>query len=542
MNNLRIIIAQLDFLVGDILGNTHKIIQTIQKARDELNGDVVVFPELALTGYSPEDLLLRRGMEARIAVALQQIAASSQGIDVILGHPHKTSAGLYNAASLFRDGKIALTYHKRYLPNVQVFDEKRYFVPGDEVKIVNIKGVMVAIMICEDIWQTETVLQSKFAGANAVIALNASPYHYQKAMMRRTLLTEHAQRNAIPIVYVNLIGGQDELVFDGGSFAVNTQGNIVVQAPFFAESVMALDCEIKNHIPEIIAQPIPPVLSDEASMYQALVLGLRDYANKNHFNSVIVGLSGGVDSALTLAIAHDALGAERVHAVLMPSRYTRDMSNEDAVLQCKMLNVAHQTISIEPVFNAFIQLLAEPFQGQAKDTTEENLQARCRGMILMALSNKFGHLVLSTGNKSELAVGYSTLYGDMVGGFCVLKDIWKTVVYRLAHYRNQISPAIPLRVLTRAPSAELANDQLDQDSLPPYETLDQILYYYIEQDEEGADIIARGFDAAVVRKVIKMVNRNEYKRRQAPIGICVTTRAFGRNRRYPITSGYEILT
>ncbi|MGA2654858.1 MAG: NAD+ synthase [Gammaproteobacteria bacterium] len=537
--SIRIIIAQLNFLVGDVMGNAQKMIVNIHKARDELKGDVIVFPELALTGYTPEDLLLRPGMDARIKQALDLLAKESIGIDVIVGHPHHTELGRFNAASLLRGGKIISTYHKRYLPNVEVFDEKRYFIPGHELKIIHIKNIPIALMICEDIWQPQMALQAKMAGAQLMIVPNASPFHIEKVQQRRDIVCEQAQTSGVPIVYVNLIGGQDELVFDGGSFVVNGKGEITLQAPFFKESLIAAEFTIENNHVSPVQTIVPELPSIESRIYDALVLGLRDYIEKNHFKSAVIGMSGGIDSALTAAIAVDAIGADRVFGVLMPSRYTRDISNIDARAQCELLNIQYQEISIEPVFNAFLNLLAEPFKGKPVDTTEENLQARCRGIILMALSNKFGHIVLSTGNKSELAVGYSTLYGDLVGGFCVLKDIWKTFVYRLAHYRNEISNVIPERVFTRAPSAELSEDQLDQDTLPDYAILDQILTFYIEQDEDKDAIIARGFDPKVVARVIQMVNRNEYKRRQAPIGICITTRAFGRDRRYPITSGYE---
>lgn len=538
--SIRIIIAQLDFLVGDVMGNAQKMLLHIAKARDVYQGDVIVFPELALTGYSPEDLLLRPGMDKRIQDALALLCEASHQIDVIVGYPDHTEAGRYNAASVLRGGKIIATYHKHFLPNFEVFDEKRYFIPGHEMKLIKIKDVPIALTICEDIWQKETTMQAKFSGAKAMIVLNASPFHIQKVNLRREVVSKQAKYGEMPIVYVNLVGGQDELVFDGGSFVVNANGEIAQQAPFFTEQLIV--CELNFAQNQVMVKPtvVPALPSIEQSIYEALVLGLRDYVYKNNFKSVIIGLSGGVDSALTAAIATDALGAAHVYGVLMPSRYTREISNTDAQLQCEYLNIAQQMISIEPVFQSFLELLAIPFQNKPQDTTEENLQARIRGTILMALSNKLGHLVLATGNKSEMAVGYSTLYGDMVGGFCVLKDVWKTMVYRLAHYRNNISQVIPQRILTRAPSAELAPNQLDQDSLPDYEILDQILSYYIEQDEDKENIIARGFDSKVVDRVISLVNRNEYKRRQAPIGICVTTRAFGRDRRYPITSGYEI--
>ncbi len=537
--SIRIVIAQLNFLVGDVMGNAQKMLEYIAKARDEMQGDVVVFPELALTGYSPEDLLLRPGMDARIKVALALLATASHGIEVIVGHPDHTPEGRYNAASVLREGKIITTYHKRYLPNAEVFDEKRYFISGDEIKLIMIKGVPIALTICEDVWQAQTMMQAKFAGASAMIALNASPFHMNKVNLRRSILEKQALQGNMPIVYVNLVGGQDELVFDGGSFVVNAKGEIALQAPFFVETLMLSELMLENNrITKVQTAPLPPLPSIEQNIYDALVLGLRDYVNKNNFKSVIIGLSGGIDSALTAAIAVDALGASRVHGLLMPSRYTREMSNRDAISQCEQLNISYQVISIEPVFTAFLQLLAEPFKNTAPDITEENLQARCRGMILMALSNKFGHMVLATGNKSEMSVGYSTLYGDMVGGFCVLKDVWKTMVYRLADYRNSISPVIPKSIIIRAPSAELAPNQLDQDSLPEYAVLDQILCHYIEEDEDVDAIIAHGFNLSDVIKVIKLVNHSEYKRRQSPIGIVVTERAFGRNRRYPITSGY----
>lgn len=527
---LRIISAQLNFLVGDIFGNAQKMIVQIKTAREELKADVIVFPELALTGYSPEDLLLRPGMVERVKKALDLLTQESFGIHVIVGHPDYTQAGRFNAASLLHDGKLITTYHKQFLPNVEVFDEKRYFIPGDEMKIIHIKNVPIALMICEDMWQPQMALQAKFAGAQLIITLNASPFHIEKIRQRREIITQQAQHAGMPIVYVNLVGGQDELVFDGGSFVVNADGSLAMQAPFFQESLMLWQGQ---------QETIPELPSMEAQIYNALVLGLRDYMHKNNFKTALIGLSGGIDSALTAAIAVDALGAKNVHGVLMPSRYTREISNSDAREQCQLLNMTYQEISIEPVFNSFLATLKESFANKPVDITEENLQARSRGMILMALSNKLGSIVLSTGNKSELAVGYSTLYGDMVGGFCVLKDIWKTIVYRLAHYRNQISAVIPQRVITRAPSAELAHDQFDQDSLPDYAILDQILSAYIERDIDKDVLIQQGFDAHIVERVIRMVNRSEYKRRQAPIGICITTRAFGRDRRYPITSGYE---
>ncbi|HEY5718067.1 MAG TPA: NAD+ synthase, partial [Motiliproteus sp.] len=422
------------------------------------------------------------------------------------------------------------------LPNYQVFDEKRYFEAADQPCVVEMGGHRVALTICEDIWHTHPVSQAKAAGAELMLNLNASPFHLRKTEHRRELLGQRAHEGGFPIVYANLVGGQDELVFDGGSLVINANGELVLAAPEFSEGLHVI--EFDGRACRALSPSEPP-LSLEASVYQALVLGVRDYVNKNGFRGVVLGLSGGIDSALTLAVAVDALGAERVEAVMMPFRYTSQMSLEDAEAEANTLGVRYSVHSIEPMFESFMQTLAPAFAGMARDTTEENLQARCRGVLLMALSNKKGYLVLTTGNKSEMAVGYSTLYGDMAGGFDVLKDVPKTLVFALARYRNTLSAAIPERVITRPPSAELAPDQKDEDSLPPYEVLDRILELYVEQDFSAHDLIAEGFEAAVVNRVVRLVDLNEYKRRQAPVGVRITQRGFGRDRRYPITSGWK---
>ena len=538
MTKLRVAMAQLNMLVGDIEGNAKKIIAAAQQARDALKADVIVFPELALTGYPPEDLLLRPGLHTRVLAALQTVNLKVRGIDVVLGYPRSALGGLYNAASLLRDGRVVATYHKQHLPNHSVFDEKRYFAAGSEPCVVAIKGVPVGLTVCEDIWQPGSVAQATAAGARCIININASPFHLHKGRERHVAVRERTVEGQVPVLYVNQVGGQDELVFDGASFVMDSHGNVALQAPAFEEGLFLAEFSVKGG--EVI--PLPgeqvPELSEEASAYQALVLGVRDYIEKNGFPGVVIGLSGGIDSALTLAVAVDAIGAERVEAVMMPSRYTADISLADARAEAEALKVDYRVLPIEPLFNAFLESLSEEFAGTAPDTTEENIQARCRGVMLMAISNKKRKMVLTTGNKSEMAVGYATLYGDMAGGFDVLKDVPKTLVFRLARYRNSISPVIPERVITRPPSAELAPEQKDSDSLPPYEVLDAILEMYVEQDSCAADIIDAGYDEATVRRVIRLVDINEYKRRQAAPGVRITRRAFGRDRRYPITSGF----
>ncbi len=537
---LKIAMAQLNFLVGDIVGNTKKIVEAAKNARFHLGADAIVFPELAITGYPPEDLVLRPRFLDLADNAIHEIKRSVKDIDIIVGYPAETAAGIYNAVAWIRNGEVLTTYYKQEIPNYGVFDEKRYFLSGEETCVVDIKGIPVGLTICEDIWFPGSVAQAARAGARLVINLNASPYHMNKTRERVEVLQQRVKENPLPIVYVNLVGGQDELVFDGESFVIDGTGKVCNRAPAFEEGVYIAEFNIDNNnnlqpVPTKVIQP----RSEVETVYQALVVGVRDYIEKNRFPGVILGLSGGIDSALTLAIAVDAVGADRVEAVMMPSRYTSQMSLEDAKKEAQNFGVRYHELSIEPVFQAMMDVLREDFAGKEPDTTEENIQARCRGMILMALSNKSRKIVLTTGNKSELAVGYATLYGDMAGGFNALKDVPKTLVYRLAEYRNTLSPAIPQRVIHRAPSAELAPDQKDSDSLPDYGELDGILELYVEQDKSIGEIVSEGFDRGVVERVIKMVDLNEYKRRQAAPGVRITKRAFGRDRRYPITSGFK---
>lgn len=538
MTILRIVMAQLNTLVGDIEGNADKVIAAARRGRDEFSADAILFPELTLSGYPPEDLLLRPGLHRRVLEALARVAREVSGIDVVLGYPHAAAGGLYNAASLLRDGHTIATYHKHHLPNYSVFDEKRYFAEGKAPCVVAIKGVKVGITICEDVWHPGPVALAAAAGARLILNLNASPFHGGKARERETVMAERVADVQLPMLYVNLVGGQDELVFDGGSFVMDGDGRVVQRAPAFEEGLYLV--ELDGDGEQVTPRPgeVAPLLGDEASVYQALVIAVRDYIDKNGFRGVVLGLSGGIDSALTLAIAVDAIGPERVEAVMMPSRYTAGMSVADAAEQAKIMGVDYQVITIEPLFDAFLASLAHEFEGLPTDTTEENLQARCRGTLLMAISNKKRKIVLTTGNKSEMAVGYATLYGDMAGGFDVLKDVPKTLVFRLADYRNTLGRVIPQRVIDRPPSAELAPDQKDSDSLPDYPLLDAILERYVERDQCREEIVAAGFDEAVVRRVIALVDRNEYKRRQAAPGPRITSRAFGRDRRYPITSGF----
>ncbi|GMR20047.1 MAG: NAD+ synthase [Gammaproteobacteria bacterium] len=535
-DSLRITLCQLNMLVGDIEGNTEKILTHVLRARDEQQAQLVVFPELALSGYPPEDLLLRPGFHKRVAASLEHLAHSVSGIDVIVGHSWRDEQ-LYNAASLLRNGERVVTYYKQCLPNYGVFDEKRYFSPGTGACVVDITGVSVGITICEDIWEPGPMARAVDQGAELIINLNASPFHIGKERERAGILKQRTDIHGVPIAYVNLVGGQDELVFDGASFVVDAGGDVMCRAARYQEDIMSfvyghgctLQCEAQNVCDDI---------TEEESIYQALILGVRDYVEKNGFPGVIIGLSGGIDSALTLIIAVDALGSERVEVIMMPSRHTSDMSVEDAKKQASALGVQYHVVSIEPMYESFIKSLSELFVGKAADTTEENIQARIRGTLLMAQSNKSGKMVLTTGNKSEMAVGYATLYGDMAGGFAAIKDLPKTLVYRLAHYRNTLSEAIPRRVIERPPSAELAPGQKDTDALPEYDVLDEILARYIEQDQCVEDIVAAGFDVEIVSKVTRMVDVNEYKRRQAAPGVRISERAFGRDRRYPITSGY----
>ncbi|MGF1545887.1 MAG: NAD+ synthase [Thiotrichales bacterium] len=532
---LRIALAQINLLVGDVEGNSQKVEAYAARARDELGAHLVVFPELTLTGYPPEDLLLRPSFLECVEASLFRLSHRIKGIDVVLGLPWQEGHDLFNAAFVLRDGKPLTRYFKQILPNYSVFDEKRYFRPGAAPCVFDCHGVAIGVTICEDIWQPEPARQAREAGAELLVNLNASPYHVGKLAERVRALRDRCAETALPIVYVNSVGGQDELVFDGQSLVVTGAGETVMQCPAFAEELYVVTTPF-------VAAPDPLDLAsvpETPLIYQALVLGVRDYLEKNGFNGALLGLSGGIDSALTLAIAVDAIGAERVEAVMMPSRYTAQMSLDDAAAEAEALGVSYREISIEPVFQQFIETLAPVFAGLPMDVTEENIQARCRGVLLMALSNKSGRLLLTTGNKSEMAVGYATLYGDMAGGFAPLKDVIKTRVFELARHRNSLSPVIPERVLTRPPSAELRADQKDSDSLPPYEVLDPILERFIELDQSMQEIQAAGFDMALIKRVATLVLRNEYKRRQAPPGVRVTRRGFGKDRRYPITSGYQ---
>lgn len=533
---MRLVMGQINLMMGDIEGNAQRVIDAANKAVKDFDADAIIFPELTLTGYPPEDLLLRPGLYREVERGLARIQQAEIAIDIVLGYPRMVGNDRFNAASIIRSGDIIATYHKQRLPNYAVFDEKRYFTAGDETCVVEISGVAVALTVCEDVWEDGPVQKAVANGAQLIFNLNASPFHIDKWRQRETIVGDLAKNNKVPVVYTNLVGGQDELVFDGHSFVTNADGVVIVRANSFREQLVPVEL---NDIGAPITGEVADEPPEEQNVYNAIVLGVRDYVDKNNFPGVVIGLSGGIDSALTLAIAVDALGADRVETVLMPSRYTRDISLEDARAQAESMGVNYSIIEIDDLFVQFEHALADRFNGLAPDTTEENLQARIRGMLLMAISNKSGKMVLTTGNKSEMAVGYATLYGDMAGGFAAIKDVPKTLVYRLARYRNQLQAIIPSRVIEREPSAELGPDQKDTDSLPPYEVLDGILERYVEKDESAEDIVSGGYDAETVHRVIRMVDRNEYKRRQAAPGVRVTPRAFGRDRRYPITSGYR---
>ena len=537
---LRVVMAQLNLRVGDVHGNVERVIEAAANARDQFKADLIVFPELTLCGYPPEDLLLRSSMQRRIEQALQRLRDEVRGIYMVVGYPWLEDEQRFNACAVIADGELLGRYFKQKLPNYRVFDEKRYFIAGNQPCVIEIKGVPVALTICEDIWYAEPVRQAREAGARLMLSLNASPFHLDKQREREEVLAVRAREGGMPIVYVNQVGGQDELVFDGGSCVVDANGSIRQRAPGFAEGLHPVDLLVEGGRLSPRQASCVPLPGLEASVYQALVLGVRDYVRKNGFKGVLLGLSGGIDSALTLAVAVDALGAECVEAVMMPYHYTAQISLEDAEAEARALNVTYRVLPIAPMVEAFMSTLAPVFSGLERDTTEENLQARCRGTLLMAMSNKKGYLVLTTGNKSEMAVGYATLYGDMAGGFDVLKDVPKTLVFRLAEYRNTLGMVIPQRVIDRPPSAELAPDQKDEDSLPPYPVLDEILKLYVELDLSANAIIAEGFDEDTVRRVLRLVDLNEYKRRQAAVGVRVTQRGFGRDRRYPITSGWRL--
>ena len=527
---LKILLSQQNFTVGAIEANTTKICHVIEN--HQTDHDIILFPELCVTGYPPEDILFRETMPARIQQALQKIAATTKDCNIIVGHPLYENGHCYNAASIFFQGQCVQIYRKQHLPNYGVFDERRYFTPGpNKPCLFQINRHRLALCICEDIWHDDTIQQINRAKTNLLLCINASPYHYEKHTQRIELLSKHS-KNGLAIIYTNLVGGQDDLIFDGQSIAMNPHGTVGAQLPAFSalNSTIIWDGNTLNGA-------YHPALSKANSMYDALVLATRDYVHKNGFDSVLLGLSGGIDSALTLAIAVDALGPKQVHAFFMPSRYSASISLEDAKQQAENMGVSFAVLPIEPIFQNFLQTLAPSFEGLKPDLTEENLQARIRGTLLMALSNKKGYLLLSTSNKSETAVGYTTLYGDMSGGFAVLKDVLKTEVYALADYRNQLHPVIPERVIERAPSAELADNQTDQDSLPPYSILDSIIQAYMIDKLDAASIIQQGLPQEVVKKVLSMIQRNEYKRRQAPPGPKISKMAFSREWRYPITNG-----
>ncbi len=615
----RVAIAQVDLCVGDIDGNTELVLEYISRARGSAGADTIIFPELALTGYPPEDLLLRPHFHVQVEQALQRVMHGSQGISVVLGYPTQKETRLYNSCSLVRDGEVVTTYHKRNLPNYGVFDEKRYFTEGEELNLVETPDLKVALSVCEDLWTEDHVSEAAGAGAELLININASPYHTDKSSVREVLLKRRAVDHNIAIIYVNLVGGQDELIFDGGSLVIDCRGEFVFKAPQFEQGLYLVELgRAAAGAITVEAKSVQcPPLDFTESVYRALVLGVKDYVLKNGFKGAVIGLSGGIDSALTLAIAVDALGPENVEVLLLPSRYTAAMSVEDAQEMADKLGVSCHTVSIEKPFSAFAEILSPVFKDlpmartshqvmrpclsflrqwarvpstiatamrsfagahwrkksgafiapipgrnptggcrranrlscrfviaslgekSEQDTTEENIQARCRGLLLMAVSNKTGKLVLTTGNKSEMAVGYATLYGDMAGGFAPLKDVPKILVYKLSRWRNRTGEIIPQRIIDRPPSAELRFDQKDEDSLPGYDVLDPILEKYIEMDHTPGEIIEAGYDRDTVYQVIRLVDKNEYKRRQAAPGVRITERAFGRDRRYPITSRYQ---
>jgi NAD+ synthase (glutamine-hydrolysing) len=539
--NLRCVMAQLNLVVGDVEGNTSRIIAAAHRARDELDADVVMAPELAVSGYPPEDLLFHSGMRSQVARSIGRLKSEVRGVTLIAGYPEYDGNQIFNSALVLRDGAVLANHRKSCLPNYRVFDEKRYFTPGTKPTVVELNGIKAGILVCEDIWEPEPSNQARGAGAEVLLVINASPYEVNKQRQREAeVARRRVAETGIPLVFVNLLGGQDELVFDGNSFVMDSFGQVMMRAPAFVEGlyVIALQSGIDGAI-----NPLPGEISvlqgEEESVYGALVQGTRDYVDKHRFPGVILGLSGGVDSALTLCIAVDALGPDRVRSVAMPSRYTSQMSKDDAAEQASWLQVKHSEISIEGMFEAALAALRDEFANRPADTAEENIQSRCRGVLLMGISNKTGRMLLTTGNKSEMAVGYATLYGDMAGGFAPIKDCSKLLVYRLCAWRNAQSRSIPARVIERPPSAELRPDQKDTDSLPPYEILDPILEAFIEEDLSVDQIVARGFDRKVVGRILDLVKRNEYKRRQAPPGVRVSGRAFGRDWRYPITSGYQ---
>ena len=531
---MKIAIAQINCTVGDLVGNAGKIAEYAKRAKAQ-GAAILLTPELGLCGYPPEDLLLRDGFYQACEKVLRDLALQAQGITLIVGHPHKVGKDMYNAASVLSDGKITATYHKHSLPNHSVFDEERYFASGDQPCLLEMDGIVFGIVICADVWHERAAMNAKEAGAQMLLVLNASPYHFDKQATRYDTVRDRIAETGLPVIYANMVGGQDELVFDGGSFTMDEDGKLIDQFAAFDELLGIV--ELKDG--KLSGGEQQAVLKDEASIYRALCVGVRDYIEKNRFPGVLLGLSGGIDSALTMAVAVDALGADKVLAVMMPSPYTAQMSIDDSREMVKLLGVRYEELDILPAFSALQETLAPLFRGLPADTTEENLQARIRGTLLMALSNKTGSLVLTTGNKSEMTVGYATLYGDMAGGFAVLKDVSKTWVYRLAKWRNSMGRVIPERIITRPPSAELKPDQTDQDNLPPYDVLDAIMACYVEKNMNIAQIVDIGYAEADVVRVVKLIRIAEYKRRQAPVGVRITDRGFGKDWRYPITVRYQ---
>jgi NAD+ synthase (glutamine-hydrolysing) len=531
---MKFAIAQLNQLVGDLPGNARRIQEAAERAH-AAGARCVLTPELSICGYPPEDLVMRPSFLRACRAELDVLAARLPPIAVLVGFPLAEGNKRYNAAAFIERGSVTAIHRKQCLPNYTVFDEQRYFTPGESATVVTVGDIRVGILICEDVWFPGPAAQAKDAGAHALVVINGSPFHTGQQRARREVVTTRARETGTPILYCNQVGGQDELVFDGASFVADGNGAVAQQLPAFHETIAIVEFEAGN--PKPVRGDLPGSL--EANVYQALCLGVRDYLDKNGFPGALLGLSGGVDSALTLAIAVDALGADRVRALMLPSRYNASISLDDARDMARMVGVRYDEIAIEPMFKSMLDALAGEFRGRPVDAAEENLQARIRGMILMALSNKFGSILLTTGNKSEMAVGYATLYGDMAGGFAVLKDISKTLVYRLCAYRNALGRVIPERIITRAPSAELRENQTDQDNLPPYEQLDAILEAYVERDQSPAEIIAAGVPEEAVKRVVRLIQFSEYKRRQSAVGIRITPRGFGKDWRYPITSRWR---
>lgn len=535
---MKIGIIQENPVVGDIEGNLKLALKSVDEL-ESLNPDIILFSEMFLTGYPPEDLLLREDLFQSVNEALDKLTKYNPDLHIIIGYPRKKNKNIYNAAGCIHHGEIQAEYFKQELPNYKVFDEKRYFSQGKGPCLFSVRNYVLALTICEDIWYTKAIRQATRRGAEMILNLNASPFHRNKPNERKELIISHAKNFSVPIIYVNQVGGQDELVFDGSSMVISPLSGVDYQMPSFETSREVVEFKKETREIRLMKTKEPVKGSDLQDVYKALVLGTRDYINKNKFSGAIIGSSGGIDSALTATIAVDAIGANRVKTVMMPYKFTSNISIQDAQELADNLDISHQLIEINDIYNAFYESLKDEFKDKKKDKTEENLQSRSRGVLLMAMSNKSGYLVLTTGNKSETAVGYSTLYGDTAGGFAVLKDVPKTLVYELANYRNSISRIIPKRIIDKAPSAELAPNQKDTDSLPEYQVLDEIIHLYVEKDTSLASIVDKGFDEKIVKKIITLIDKSEYKRRQAPPGVRITDRGFGKDRRYPITNRFS---